>query len=104
MRIVLDSYKGKKVKILVSSNSGAGTGVNNGSSMTVVSSIVTVFGELKDFNDQFIEVSNARTIYIDGFQTGYSTYNGSKDITPAVLDNSSLLVNRNNIITIALVS
>ena len=101
---MLENYKGKKVKLLVSSNSGAGTGVNNGTSMTMVSSIITVFGVVKDYDDQFIEISDARTIYMDGFQTGYATYSVTKDIVPAVLDNSTMLINRNNVITIAVIS
>ena len=102
---MLENYKGKKVKILVASNSGAGTGVSNGTSMTAMSSIITVFGELKDFDEKFIEVTGARTIYIDGFQTGYSTFNsGVKDVTPTVLDNSNMLINVNSIITISIIS
>ncbi len=102
---MLDKYIGKKVKLLVSSNSGAGTStaMSVGSSMTMVSSIITIFGDLKEIGDRFVELSNTRTIYMDSYQSGYVSMSGSKEISPAVLDNSSTLVNVNNIIAISLV-
>ena len=100
---MLESYKGKKVKILVSSNSGSGTSISGVSCMAVLSSVITVFGELTKYDDKFVEISNARTIYMDGFQTGYSSYNGTKEISPAVLDNPTLLININNIITVSII-
>ncbi len=102
---MLEKYNGKKVKLLVASNSGAGTGVANptGGLTAVMSSVITVFGEITDQDDNFLELSKARTVSFDGFQTGYSSAMGSKDIVPSVLDNSTILVNKSSIITVSIV-
>ena len=49
---MLENYKGKYVKILVSSNSGAGIG-GDGIPRTY-NSMITVFGTIKDFDKQFL--------------------------------------------------
>lgn len=99
---MLEKLVGKKVKILVSSNSGAGSSscISVGNSMTVVSNIITVFGELKAADEHFVEIKSARVIYLDGFQTGYSTAMGSKEINSSVIDNPTSVINVNNIIMI----
>ena len=96
---MLENYVDKKVKILVSSNSGAGVGTSCGigSISSMVSSVITIFGVIKEVGDKFIEVEGARSIYLDGYQEG------TNRITPTVLDNSTALVNIEHIIAIYLV-
>lgn len=105
---MLERYKGKYVKILVSSNSGAG--ISGSESARVFNSMITVFGTIKDFDIQFLEVENSTTLYLNGVNSSYDKaffadvqapfYNIKQ---PNSFENKSSLININNIIEIAVV-
>ena len=93
----------KYVKVLVSSNSGAGIG---GEGARVYNSMITVFGTVKDFDKQFIELENTTTIYYSGVVSSYESM-GLSTITnvrqPSAFENKSSLLNLNNVIEISMV-
>ena len=99
---MLESFKDKYVKVLVSSNSGAGI---SGASR-VYSSMLTVFGTIQDFDNQFIKLSNCTSFYFSGVDisrdaldiTGVNTVKQQ----PA-FENKEVLLNVNSIIEIAVV-
>lgn len=105
---MLESYKGKYVKILVSSNSGAGIGGDG--VHRIYNSMISVFGTVKNFDKQFLELENSTTMYHSGIECSYKSvafasveaqFNNIKQ--PQVFENKSSLININNIIQIALV-
>ena len=53
---MLESYKGKYVKLLVSSNSGAG--IAGDGIQRVYNAMITVFGTIKDYDNQFLALEN----------------------------------------------
>ena len=90
---MLEKYKDKTVKLLVSSNSGIATSTSIAGS-TSVSSVIQVFGKLIDFDKEFIELETTSIIY----------YNNTHPST-SVVDNeqsSKTLINKDKIITISL--
>ncbi|MBP5678343.1 MAG: hypothetical protein J6X28_00760 [Bacilli bacterium] len=90
---MLEKYKDKTVKMLVSSDSGIATSTSIAGS-TTVSSVIQVFGKLIDFDKEFVELETTSIIY----------YNNTHPSTSAV-DNEqsgSTLINKNRIITISL--
>jgi len=90
---MLEKYKDKTVKLLVSSNSGIATSTSIAGS-TSVSSVIQVFGKLIDFDKDFIELETTSIIY----------YNNTHPST-SVVDNeqsSKTLINKDKIITISL--
>ena len=104
---MLENYKGKYVKVLVSSNSGAGIG---GDGARVYNSMITVVGTVKDFDKQFVELENSTTMYHSGIECSYKSAvfaNVEAQFTnikqPQVFENKSSLININNIIEMALV-
>ena len=100
---MLENYKGKYVKVLVSSNSGAGIG---GEGARVYNSMITVFGTVKDFDKQFIELENTTTIYYSGVVSSYESM-GLSTITnvrqPSAFENKTSLLSLNNVIEISMV-
>ena len=99
---MLENYKGKHVKILVSSNSGAGTGGEG----RCFNSMIVVFGTIKDFDKQFLELENSTTLYYPGVTTTIKElFNTSLDNVsePQAFENKSSLVNINSIIMISIV-
>ena len=90
---MLEKYKDKTIKLLVSSNSGIATSTSIAGS-TSVSSVIQVFGKLIDFDKDFIELETTSIIY----------YNNTHPST-SVVDNeqsSKTLINKDKIITISL--
>lgn len=105
---MLENYKGKYVKLLVSSNSGAGIGGDG--IPRIYNSMITVFGTVKDFDKQFVELENSTTMYHSGIECSYKSAvfaNVEAQFTnikqPQVFENKSSLININNIIEMALV-
>ncbi|MBQ3511516.1 MAG: hypothetical protein IJA30_04390 [Bacilli bacterium] len=105
---MLESYKGKYVKVLVSSNSGAGIG-GDGIPRTY-NSMITVFGTIKNFDKQFLELENSTSLYHSGVECSYQSvafasveaqFNNIKQ--PQSFENKSSLININNIIEIAVI-
>ena len=105
---MLENYKGKYVKLLVSSNSGAG--ISGDGIPRVYNSMITVFGTIKDFDKQFLELENSTTLYYSGIDVSYHSvvfvnveaqFNNIKQ--PQAFENKNSLININNIIEIAVV-
>lgn len=105
---MLDSYKGRYVKVLVSSNSGAGIGGDGYA--RVYNSMITVFGTIKGFDKQFVELENSTTLYYSGINSSYESVTFAsveaqfKNIKqPQAFENKSSLISINNIIEISIV-
>lgn len=100
---MLESYKGKYVKVLVSTNSGAGIG---GDSSRYYNSMITVFGTIKNFDKQFIEIENSTSIYYSGIASSFDNM-GISTLTnvrqPMSFENKSSLININSVIEISVV-
>ena len=105
---MLENYKGKYVKLLVSSNSGASIG-GDGIPRTY-NSMITVFGTIKDFDNKFLELENSTTLYHSGIECSYQSvvfasveaqFNNIKQ--PQAFENKSSLINVNNIIEISVI-
>lgn len=105
---MLEKYKGKYVKLLVSSNSGAGIGGDG--IPRIYNSMITIFGTIIDFDKQFLELENSTTLYHSGVECSYQSvvfanveaqFNNIKQ--PQAFENKSALVNVNNIIEISVV-
>lgn len=99
--MLIDKYKGKNVKILVSSNSGTGTGAGTGNSFgTVVSSVSSVIvcgGIITDYDDNYIEISNAKVLRPN---TWY--YSGNGEPT-RVEEYNQTLISQKSIISISVI-
>lgn len=95
---MLESYKGKYVKILVSSNSGAG--IAGEGIQKIYNTMIAVFGTIKDFDKQFLELENSTTFYYSGIN---NVFQKSDIKQPQSFENKSSLININNIIEIAVV-
>lgn len=107
--MLIDKYKGKNVKMLVSSNSGIGiarAGDNYGESMT--SSIIVIIGNIKDFDDEYVELDDCQILRTNVHDRTNSSVFGIKDnngYIPNVklLESfSTSLISKKNIITISL--
>lgn len=66
---MLEKLKNKNVKILMGSNSGMATGIlaqSVGFTKTAAnSSIIIITGILSDFDEEYIEISNAQILYMN---------------------------------------
>lgn len=99
---MLDKYKDKYVKLLVSSDSGAGMGGEG----RCFNSMIVIFGTITDFDKQFLELKNSTTMYYPGVSPAIKElFNTSINNVsqPQVFENTSSLVNLNNIIQISVV-
>ena len=99
---MLENYKGKYVKLLVSSNSGAGTGCDGRN----FNNMIVIFGTIKGFDERFLELENSTTLYYPGVTVSIKElFNTSLSNVrePDVYENKSSLINLNNIIEIAVV-
>ena len=103
---MLESYKGKYVKVLVSTNSGAGI-AGDGIPRTY-NSMITVFGTIRDFDKQFIDLENTTTLYHAGISCSYekmvfasveAQFNNIKPVQS--IENKNALININSVIEIA---
>lgn len=98
--MLLDKYKGKNVKILVSSNSGAGTGVGTGSlgsDVSSVSSIIVCGGIINDYDDNYIEISNVKMLRPNAWY-----YSGNGEPT-RVEEYGQTIISQKSIISISII-
>lgn len=100
--MLLDKYKGKNVKILVSSNSGTGTGTatRGNTFSTVVSSVSSVIvygGIITDYDDNYIEISNVKILRPN---TWY--YSGNGEPT-RVEEYNQTIISQKSIISISVI-
>lgn len=99
---MLENYKGKYVKVLISSQSGAA----GGSEGRNFNSMMVAFGTVKDFDKQFLELENSTTLYYPGVTTAVKElFNTSLNNVrePQAFENKLTLLNLNNIISISVV-
>lgn len=101
---MLNDYIGKKVRILVSSGSGASTiSGDERYSNAVMTSVMNFYGVIKRVDDRFIELEEARyTLYsLDTEKTILHSYPIKID-TP-IFESNKVIVNINNVIAISLI-
>lgn len=101
---MLNDYIGKKVRILVSSNSGAGAiSADERYSNGVMTSAINFYGVIKKIDDKFIELGEVRyTMYsLDTEKARGFGYPINIDIP--VFESERALVNINNVIAIVLI-
>lgn len=101
---MFDKYINKKVRVLVSSDSGAGIS-NSGRTMgSVYNSVITVVGVLSNVDGNFIELDNSRMFYYSGatdlFDSSLS-FSGANG--PDVFENEKTLLNLSKVISISLI-
>ena len=92
---MLEELRNKKVKMLVSSNSGVAAYAISGS----VSGVVNLNGTITDFDDEFIKLTNAQVL---NDKIKWGTLARKVDLQYENVE--TILVNRNDVITIALIS
>lgn len=92
--MLLENYKNKKVKLLVSSNSGAGISTGNLARERTISSTIVIIGKITDFDDEYIELSYAKVIRMN--------LHADSDII-GTEDFDSMLINKKSIITISVI-
>lgn len=99
---MLEKYRGKEVRMLVSSDSGAGTGVATSGigSFVALSTVITVSGVVNDLDNKFLEIKNSKISYINDFNRGFSE---DKSIEPTEFENDITLVNVDKIISISII-
>ena len=90
---MLDSFKNKTVKLLVSSDSSISTSTSVAGNSTI-SSLIQVFGKLVDFDDDFIQLETASIVYYNNSHTSSSLADSEQT--------SSIIINRDKIICISL--
>ena len=101
---MFDKYLNKKVRVLVSTKSGAG--MSNGGSLmaSVLNPIITVDGILKFVSDTFIEIENSRMYYYNGAcEMETPGFVKGKMNGPDVFENECTLLNIDNVISISLI-
>ncbi len=90
---MLDKFKDKTVKVLVSADSGISTSTSVAGNSTV-SALVQIFGKLVDYDKEYIELETASMVYYNNTHTTNS-YADSEQT-------SSVIINKNKIISICL--
>lgn len=101
---MFDKYLNKKVRVLVSTKSGAG--MSNGGSLmaSVLNPIITVDGVLNFINDKFVEIEGSRMYYYNGAcEMDTPGFGKSKMNGPDVFDNEYTLLNVDSVISISLI-
>lgn len=101
---MFDKYLNKKVRVLVSTKSGAG--MSNGGSLmaSVLNPIITVDGVLNFINDKFVEIEGSRMYYYNGAcEMDTPGFVKSKMNGPDVFDNEYTLLNIDSVISISLI-
>ena len=101
---MLEKYKGKEVRILVSSDSGAGCETKSTAGEYVaLSTIITIYGILEDFDSKFLEIKESKINYIEGFNKSTTGFTSIENINSTVFENDIILVNVDKIISISII-
>ena len=101
---MFDKYLNKKVRVLVSTKSGAG--MSNGGSLmaSILNPIITVDGVLNFINDKFVEIEGSRMYYYNGAcEMDTPGFVKGKMNGPDVFDNEYTLLNVDSVISISLI-
>ena len=91
--MLIEKYKGKDVKIFVSSDSGAG--ITASSSRGVVNSMLVICGKIVDIDEKYVELSSAQVLRPATFTYDIEQYKKLENF-------NSLIVNQGKIISVAL--
>lgn len=101
--MLIDNYKDKVVKIVVSSQSGAGISMGDCTRAGTLSSTITIVGKISAQDDEYIEVEKAQMLSAN--LRGKSPIIGDKGIDEIKIDNcESMLVSKSKIIAILLIN
>lgn len=102
---MFEKYLNKKVRVLVSTGSGAG--ISNGEMAlgTIYNPIITVVGTLNNIESGFIEIINSRMIYYETVANTFSgrEFDNSRPNGPDVMENESTLLSLDKVIAISLI-
>ena len=90
---MLEKYKNKTVKILLSSDSGISTSTSVAGNSTV-SSMIQVFGKIIDYDKEFVELETVSMVYYNNTHTSNSFVDSEQS--------GSILINRSKILSICL--
>ena len=90
---MLDSYKDKVVKVIVASDAGISTSTSVAGNSTI-SSIIQIFGKLKGYDKEYLEVEAASILYFNNTHTTTSNIDNEQA--------ASMLINREKVIGIIL--
>lgn len=91
--MLLEKYKNKKVKLLVSSNSGAGISSGDRLLEAAITSTIVIIGEITNYDNEYIELSTAKVIRMHLYSNSDAIGNEDFD---------SMLINKKNIIAISI--
>ena len=102
---MLERYVGKRVRVLVSTGTGAGICNGDISAVSVFNPIITVFGVFKSYDDKFLEIEKSRMVYYSGAaETLMPVFLDNGGVNgPDVFENELTLLNNNMVISISLV-
>ena len=98
---MLNNYIGKKVRLLVSSGSGAGTiSAEQRYCNGVMTSVMNFYGVVKRIDDKFVELEDAKyTLY--NLDVEKNVFGRPIAIDTPVFESEGILININNIITLS---
>ena len=102
---MLDNYIGKRIRVLVSTGTGAGISNGDLSFGTVFNPIITVFGVLKSYDEKFLQIENSRMVYYSGVaETLAPTFLNNSGVTgPDIFENELTLLNMSKVISVSLI-
>lgn len=102
---MLENYIGKRVRVLVSTGSGAAISNGDLSAGSVFNPVITVFGILKSYDEKFIEIENSRMVYYTGVSETLSLafLNNGGSTGPDVFENELTILNMSKVISVSLV-
>lgn len=101
--MLIDNYKDKIVKIVVSSQSGAGISLGDMTRGGTLSTTITIIGKISAYDDEYIEVEKAQMLSAN--IRGKTPVIGDKGIDDIKIDNcESMLVSKSKIISILLIN
>lgn len=96
---MLEKYKNKDVKVLISSNSGVGVSTEATANKVVSTSMIICKGKLNDYDDNFIELTNVQILRNNLVEDFW----GMDIMKPRLEESKSTIISRNNIISISLI-
>ena len=95
---MLEELKNKKVKLVVSSNSG----MSAHGGVIVATSMIIAEGILAEYDSEFVKLKDAQVMRNNVLDNKSGSFNF--DVQPRVESSDVTLINRNNIITISILN
>ena len=92
--MLIEKYKNKNVKMLVSSDSGAG--ITSSAGGGIMTSIITVCGKIVDIDDKFVELSDAQIMKTASYTAMHKDYVNIENF-------ESIMVSYGKIISVAVI-